>query len=145
MMRNQNKKTRNWKTMLVVCILRRSLYIYLRLLTTRHFVLSYSPRQETADFTRFNKDSTRNIFTFFQPQTELVFKMFLTLMFLIIWGSLTPVLLSHFNVDKTSFLLHHKAELYYIKSLKVSVKVYSTRYYQLVAKSCQVVFRRCRV
>ena len=42
-MRNQNKKSRHWKTILIISILRRSLYIYPRLLTTMHFVVSHSP------------------------------------------------------------------------------------------------------
>ena len=57
---------------------------YLRLLLTVHFVLSRSPRPQAAEInffvdqcTRFSKVSTRNIFTFFQSQPELVLKLFL--------------------------------------------------------------------
>ena len=83
MMRNQNKAL---KTVLIVCILRRSLYIYLRSLITERFNLSCSLRSQAAEvnfllpnnFTRFSKVPTRIIFTFFQPQPELVLKLFLT-------------------------------------------------------------------
>ena len=86
-MRYQNKKTisRHWETMLNVCILRRSLYIYPRFLTTVHFVLSHNSRHKLQrsifllpnHFTKISKVSTTNIFTFFQPQSEFALKLFL--------------------------------------------------------------------
>ena len=69
--------------MLVFCILKRSLHVHL----SDH--CAYCPLAVLAhrlqssilllpnNFTRFSKVSTRNIFTFLQPQPELVLKLFL--------------------------------------------------------------------
>ena len=105
--------------MLIVCILRRSLYIYPRLLTTVHFVLSSSPRPQAAELNFF-----------YQVETFLLlFSLCLSLF--LIFGQSEPVLKARIGKPTTSssiwkliqnlnFLKNSRVQIYFTIELEDS-------------------------